>query len=179
MICCDFCTKSFHSDCYKCTPDTLPNPWKCYVCIEANGPSEYEILRMQKVERNNTRLGLLGLTLPPMNNHMMGLTVPPTKNQMRLWSKDEDLLLFQSLDASMESIWVGSLYRSQFISAAERIGRSVDTCRQRWSKIRSSFLGITDTAIARIETQSNEENIPIDFRLINFVYRKRKFLFEC
>ena len=167
MICCDFCTKSFHPDCYKCTPDTLPNPWKCFICVEANGPSEYEILRMQKVERNNKRLELLGLT------------VPPTKNQMRLWSKDEDLLLFQSLDVSMENIWNGSLSESLFISAAERIGRSVKSCRHRWSKIRSAFIGITDTAFARIEKQTSDENIPIDFRLINFVYRKRKFLFEC
>jgi hypothetical protein len=117
---------------------------------------------MQKVERNNTRLGLLGLT------------VPPTKNQMRLWSKDEDLLLFQSLDVSMENIWNGSLSESLFISAAERIGRSVKSCRHRWSKIRSAFIGITDTAFARIEKQTSDENIPIEFRLINFVNRKRK-----
>ncbi len=93
---------------------------------------------------------------------------------MRLWSKDEDFLLFQSLDASTENIWAVSLNKSLFISAAERIGRSDKACHHRWSKIRATFIGITDTAFARIEKQSRDENIPIDFRLINFFNHKRK-----
>ena len=96
------------------------------------------------------------------------------------WTKEQDLILYKSFDPSLDrsQIIERNVSYNHFNSASQRLGRSSKACLHRWNRIRADFFGITNTALSRIETLSNDENIPTEFRLINFVNREREFFFS-
>ena len=96
------------------------------------------------------------------------------------WTKEQDLILYKSFDPSLDrsQIIERNVSYNHFNSASQRLGRSSMACYNRWNRIRADFFGITNTALSRIETLSNDENIPTEFRLIHFVNREREFFFD-
>jgi hypothetical protein len=96
------------------------------------------------------------------------------------WTQEEDWILYESFDPSLDSsqIMGGNVSYIHFNSASQRLGRSLQACYSRWGRIRGDFFGITNTALYRIETLSNDDNISTEFRLINFVNSEREFIFD-
>jgi len=94
------------------------------------------------------------------------------------WTKEQDLILYKSFDPSLDrlKIFGGNSSLSYFHSASQRLGRSSASCYNRWRKIKGDYFGITTTAFSRLERQSNDDNIPTEFRLIKFVNREREFI---